>query len=447
MITLTLSKIRNLLVILLLLITSFSVSYAQNLHSKVNWLKNYTWEQVKEKAFKERKYILLDCYATWCGACKKMDEEVLIQDSIAGFVNANFISLKVQIDSSGNDKEEIRLLYPDAKNIQKSYSVSTLPTFLFFDYNSKLVHKEVGTQNQKQFMIALKRALNPQQQFYTLLNNYKAGTREYLSLPYLVSKAKEINDESSSLLANDYINNYLLKINYQHLTPENIEFIGKHTLNSSDKSFKFFYENSDFINPLVKWTRNYAGLIVGNIINKESIVPVLKNAKLVGRVNWDSIQVELTKLYGLKFAYPPILSAKINWCLENKDWNNAIKYTVEKIDRYGLDTLGIQRVYTNNMIGSLIFIHCNDVKILNKAIGWMKVIMSLRNNFEPGVVDIYAALLYKVGRKMEGLRWQKKAYELELDRSKKGKFKPDPSYKENLERMRRGEPAKNLKNV
>ncbi len=39
--------------------------------SKVIHFENgLSWEQIKEKAKAEHKYIFVDCYATWCGPCK-----------------------------------------------------------------------------------------------------------------------------------------------------------------------------------------------------------------------------------------------------------------------------------------------------------------------------------------------------------------------------------------
>jgi len=39
----------------------------------VEFDRDLTWQQVKLKAKAENKYIFMDCYATWCGPCKKME--------------------------------------------------------------------------------------------------------------------------------------------------------------------------------------------------------------------------------------------------------------------------------------------------------------------------------------------------------------------------------------
>src|SRR5205807_219920 len=69
----------------------------------IKWTEGLTWEQVKEKAKKENKYIFLDCFATWCGPCKLMDKEIYTNDTVGSYFNDKFISVKVQMDKAKND--------------------------------------------------------------------------------------------------------------------------------------------------------------------------------------------------------------------------------------------------------------------------------------------------------------------------------------------------------
>ncbi len=44
------------------------------------------WQQVLAKAKAENKYIFVDCYATWCIPCKKMDTDVYSSQKVGDFL-------------------------------------------------------------------------------------------------------------------------------------------------------------------------------------------------------------------------------------------------------------------------------------------------------------------------------------------------------------------------
>ena len=50
-----------------------------------------TYEEALELAKSERKIILIDAYASWCGPCKVMAKNVFTQAEVGDFYNNNFI--------------------------------------------------------------------------------------------------------------------------------------------------------------------------------------------------------------------------------------------------------------------------------------------------------------------------------------------------------------------
>src|SRR5690242_11809402 len=94
----------------------------------IKWVEGSSWQQVKEKAKKENKYIFVDCYATWCKPCKKMDKEVYIVDSVGAYLNERFISVKLQMDVTQNDNEAVRNWRNTAREIEKQYRISAYPS-------------------------------------------------------------------------------------------------------------------------------------------------------------------------------------------------------------------------------------------------------------------------------------------------------------------------------
>src|ERR1700744_114335 len=138
----------GILLVALLVITVKAHSQDKGIH----FTQGLSWQQIKEKARKENKYIFVDCYATWCAPCRRMDAEVYPDTTLGSFVNRRFISVKVQMDSTKKDQESIRVWYADAHEIQRGYKVNVLPTFLFFTPDGKLAHRSAGFSMSAHFL-------------------------------------------------------------------------------------------------------------------------------------------------------------------------------------------------------------------------------------------------------------------------------------------------------
>ncbi len=67
------------LVMILILITNAVCGQAlpnadQSKKSEIVFSQGMTWNEIKQKAKQENKYLFLDCYTTWCGPCREMDK-------------------------------------------------------------------------------------------------------------------------------------------------------------------------------------------------------------------------------------------------------------------------------------------------------------------------------------------------------------------------------------
>src|ERR1700741_3886024 len=110
----------------------------------IEFVKMPGWKQGLARAKAENKYIFVDCYATWCGPCKQMDDEVYTQSEVGGYFNTHFISVKVQVDKTPADDQDVRKWYRDAASLQSTYGIKALPTFLFFAPDGQPVHRSVA---------------------------------------------------------------------------------------------------------------------------------------------------------------------------------------------------------------------------------------------------------------------------------------------------------------
>src|ERR1700744_268916 len=118
----------------------------------IKFTHGLTWQAILAKAKLENKYVFVDMYATWCGPCKEMDNQVYPSKEVGSVINADFLSVRVQADRTAKDGEETRGWYADADSICKFFHVNTFPTFLFFGSDGGLISKEEGFKSKPDFI-------------------------------------------------------------------------------------------------------------------------------------------------------------------------------------------------------------------------------------------------------------------------------------------------------
>jgi thioredoxin-related protein len=418
----------------------------QHESSGIIWVDKLSWQQVKKKAKKENKYIFVDCFTTWCGPCKKMDKDVYANDSVGELLNAQFISVKLQMDSSKTDNAFIQSWYKTAKEIGTTYRVAAYPTFLFFSPNGEIVSKDFGYKIPATFMQAAQDALNPSRQYYVLLRAYKKGKKDFVNMPYLITMSKQVGDTIDYMpLLTDYYA-YILSLNKdKQFTKENIEFIASTLESSTQSPFALFYPDGKAVDKAMG-KEGYAKNVVDRIILKENVAPFLKAAEGKPEPDWSVLFDDIAKNYEGDYADRNVLEAKLKWYIF---YGNMLKYAVtlnDKMEKYGSDTTIMGEDFKLNNKAFLIWEKINDVSELKRIIGWMAGVVRRGEKatgpyteYGPLYIDTYANLLYKVGETTEAIKWQ----ELALTESKKlslskGDIK---AIEENLGKMRKGEPT------
>lgn len=382
-----------------------------------------TWDQIKQKAKAENKYIFVDVYATWCHPCKQMDNLVYPAKSVGDFMNSRFIAIKIQMDTTKNDLPNIKDWYSTATEFKKLYGVSAYPTYLFFSPHGKLVHRGSGFEMPDDFVKIAGDALDSNKQLYTMIEQYKKGIRNYKQMPELIKNVYNLGDHKLTFeIAEVYNNEFLSKLdNAKLLNKGSIEFVTWNTLllKPNYRYFTLFYNNAEKVDSVMN-EKGFAQTVVDRVISGEEIYPkIFKNRKPIETTpNWPKLERTIQKKYDKAYAYRNIINAKILFYTLKKDWQNAMKFNVEKLDKLGVDTSFWARWNTNNMIFELIFFHSNNREILDKAIKWQYIILQADDFEDATSIDTYANLLYKVGRQREAISWQEKAIQLApLDKS------------------------------
>lgn len=96
------------------------------------------------EAEKEKRYIMVDVTADWCGWCKKMDATTFKNKEVAAYLKNNLVAVKVNTQQSGG------------RAFADKYKVRGLPTIVYLDYEGNLMKSVPGFKTAKQLLLDLK---------------------------------------------------------------------------------------------------------------------------------------------------------------------------------------------------------------------------------------------------------------------------------------------------
>ncbi|PSL45687.1 thioredoxin-like protein [Chitinophaga niastensis] len=422
----------------------------------IKFEQSLSWQQLQAKAKAENKYIFVDCYTTWCGPCKAMEKDVYPSDKLGAYLNDKFISVKMQMDTSKTDGNAVQKRYGDAHAIQQQYKITGYPTFLFFSPDGRLVHRGLGYRQVDDFIRLAGEANDPSKQYYTLMENYQHGKKDYTKMASLALITQEQGDQDlANTIAGDYVNNYLDKLNEEELyTKENIWFMGQFpallfSAGSKGKYFNLFYHHSDKVDSILD-LKDYADYYVKMVIGKEEINDKLwqSDKPVTRKPDWNKISKNISKKYNISYAETLIYPAQLAFYMRIKDWREFARLREDKIKKHppkpatDSSQRGLARdAWVLNVDAWNVFELCNDKRVLAKALSWSDLSIKLDSE-NVQVLDTKANLLYKLGRVKEAIDLEEKA--LEIARSTKQEAIAS-DYVENLAKMQNREPTWTVK--
>lgn len=363
---------------------------------------NLHWKDILIKAKTEKKYIFVDCYTTWCGPCKYMTKEIFPKPEVGKFYNENFINVGLQIDTTVGDNEEIKFQYEDATFIKNKYPISGYPTYLFFNPDGELVHKNLGSSDEKEFILKGTNALDSAQQYYTQLKKYKEGLRDSRYIRKLALLALEADEtEATAKFAKDYISliPQILK------NTEDIQFIYKTARTTKDTGFILIMHNLSKIEKVIEKKKLHE--TVKTIIIHSELNANYKYLNDWDTKKWDNYSNFIIKKYS-PIGEEALFEIKIIAFQNKNNWGNYV-HTIENFR--------VSHTLTNDQLNNYawsIFQNCNDVKVLKSALKLSKASFDNTLNIDPNNMDTYANLFYKIGRKKEAIEWEKKAKKIAI---------------------------------
>ncbi|MES2107994.1 MAG: hypothetical protein V4577_04570 [Bacteroidota bacterium] len=249
------------------------------------------------------------------------------------------------------------------------------------------------------------------------LKDYRSGIKNYAQMPKLARAAFASKDTSmAKKVADDYINNYLADQPTNSIfTKSNIDFIQSFwsQVHYGSKIYEVFINQSAKVDSC-RSQPGFSKRITTWILNADiqsAIAAQLAVSDSTKEPNWKSINMIVEQKYGKASVTKNMVDARIKWYYAHRQWQQIGEWTIKKIDLFGLDTVGMARVYFNNSIYLTFVLHNQELQYYGKAAFYLKqVVDNHPSDFQ--MVDTYACLLYKMGAVKEALSWEKKAVKL-----------------------------------
>lgn len=387
----------------------------------ISFEHNTTWAKVKEKAKAENKHIFVDAFTTWCGPCKWMDANIFPQEKVGSFFNENFVNLKIQMDETPADNEDVKSWREEAKRFAKDYKVAAYPTFLIFSPDGELVHRIVGGGEADQFIAAAKEGLDPNTQYETLVKKFNDKPNDIATAKSMAAAAVKAYDrELTAKAVESVINNSTAE---ELMEDDVLKLISKNVGKPGSKAFNTLLENKEKVDAKLGAGKTDQILSV-SIINSEIAPVVMKSETDI----FDKTVEEVSKKYPTISLTNSIASFKPNYYARKQNWP-AFRDAVQAY--INLDPSKVNASQLNSFAWA-IFENCDDPSCVESALAWSK--KSLEEANDPALMDTYANLLHKVGKTKEAIEWQEKAIAAVDEGSK-------AEYQATLEKMKKGEPT------
>lgn len=430
---------KKIIVLLTMLIPYFVTAQ----ETGIKFEKGLSWSEVKEKAKMEHKNIFVDCYATWCAPCKQMDRETYVDGKVGELVNENFISVKVQMDSTANDDDFIKSWNVPKKQFKNL--VNAYPTLLFFSSDgNNIIDREEGFSNAEKFITIIKKIIDPVKGYIALKKSFEQGKlddEQLLKLNFWAGSNKDKDFETK--VAVSYKRKFI-----DHRKPS--EVIKRNGM------LLFLEQNAQIFNfndPLVKYmcdhskeadkslnANGYSQLFIDYLIKREMFKAVFdKNFQIISQnPDWKKIEKDISQKFGPVTAKRNVLTEQIYYYWKKKDFNTQVKYEYEQVEFRGVTEANYTTI--NDMIFNAVFNQNVNKNNLEKAIHYMEIILKRdSNNYH--YVDTYANVLYKAGYKDKAIEQSERALAL----AQNDKRVDDLNYyKETLKKMKNDLPTWSL---
>ena len=344
-----------------------------------------SFAQTLEQAKKENKLIFLDAFASWCGPCKLLDQNVFPKNEVGDYFNANFLNLHIDMEKG------------EGIEIAKKYSIYSYPTLLFIDGDGKVVYKAAGYMSPQELISIAKEAVNPENTLENKIAKFEAGEKDPEFLMGLI-KNTYATDFS---LAQKVATRYFQTRTDATYSKEEAGMLLFFTKTIDDDLYKIFTAKKAELSTQIpeSYLAEYDKQLKLNTVLQKSFDANTKS------INESTFLAEGTKIYGEKEAKQ--LLNKINMDLF---------FTQKKYDDYAKSALNY---YQNpkdfatdelNNVAWNFYLYVTDKTLLTQVT--QLCLEGIKKEENSQNTDTLANIYYKLGDNKNAKLWAKKSIEI-----------------------------------
>ncbi len=115
-------------------------------YAAVDWAQDY--KSALQRAAKEKKLVMVDLYADWCGPCRMLDRLTFTNADVQAALAKDFVAAKVNIEGSKENRE-----------LAVQLNTEAIPHIVFFDSSGKKLSEIVGFVPADKFRDELRKAV------------------------------------------------------------------------------------------------------------------------------------------------------------------------------------------------------------------------------------------------------------------------------------------------
>lgn len=318
----------------------------------VAFMEGKTYSEALQVAKAANKMLFIDCYTSWCGPCKMMATRVFPQKKVGDYFNEHFVSIKIDMEKG------------EGTDLKNKFGVKAFPTFLFLDSDGKEVNRIVGgDSNVDAFLQRVDEGIGTMS-LSAMTKRYEGGERD---TTFMLAYLKVLDGAYDAKKASEVANVLLSGRDKDMLTNKGLyDAFLKYNTSPLSQSFQYVLAHKDEF--VEKYGDNHLDMIINRVwmtYPRGLVTKASDGTVTVDDASMEAYKAEMKK-WKVKNAEEVVLNYDTYVAESKGDWKTYASLCTKNIKKYGENDMSIYNWALR------ILQHCNDRKVKDTAIGWMK---------------------------------------------------------------------------